>query len=158
MWAASKLLNVKQDGGFTLVEILVTLSLLGIMVGMVLVVLNPASYRQKARDGRRQSDLQVVAGAIEMYYAQQSVYPSGTDAANLNTALANSGGAWTAGGVTYLSRTPKDPSGGAYPAYCYTPNGSGYLLCTQMEGTAAPSWTPGTCKTLSYNYCRQNTY
>jgi prepilin-type N-terminal cleavage/methylation domain-containing protein len=145
--------------GFTLVEILITLALLGIMVGMVLVVLNPATYREKARNGRRMSDLQVVQGAIEMYYAQQSVYPSGTDATNLNNALANEGGgAWTAGGVTYLSRTPREPLGGTYQAYCYTPNAAGYLLCAQLEGTVDPTWLPGTCNTLSYNYCLQNTY
>lgn len=142
--------------GFTLVEILVTISLLGIMMGVVIVVLNPASFRAKARDGNRQSALQVIQGAIEMYYAQNNAYPSGADATSLNTAL-SSGGAWLVGGITYLSRSPKDPVEGTTTPYCYTPSGSGYLLCAEMEGTNA-SWTGGNCNSHAYDYCRQNTY
>lgn len=150
---------------FTLVEVLVTISLLGVLIGIVLVVLNPSFFRAKARDGRRVSDLQVVQGAIEMYYAQQNGYPSGDDAAALNTVLSG-GGAWTAGGVTYLSRTPKDPTDGTDTPYCYCvpgdtgcglSSGAGYLLCAEMEGSDS-SWTSGDCNSHTYDYCRQNTY
>ncbi|MEK7611709.1 MAG: prepilin-type N-terminal cleavage/methylation domain-containing protein [Patescibacteria group bacterium] len=144
--------------GFTLVELLVTISILGILMGLVVTVLNPASFRAKARDGRRQSDLQVVQSAIEMYYAQNSVYPSGTSADALNIVLgASGGGAWAVGGVTYLSRTPKDPQTPPQPSYCYAPAGSGYFICAQMEGSST-LWVSGSCSSRTYNFCLQNTY
>jgi prepilin-type N-terminal cleavage/methylation domain-containing protein len=138
---------------FTLVEILVTISLLGILIGVVVVVLDPASFRLKARNGRRQSDLQVIRGAVEMYYAQNAAYPTN----NVFPLSTLGGSAWSAGGITYLSRVPQDPLAGNNP-YCYTASGGGYLICAQLEGTADPSWVPGTCNAVSYNYCLQNTY
>ncbi len=143
---------------FTLVEILVTISLLGVLMGVVIVVLNPASFRAKARDGRRKSDLQVVQQSVEMYYAQQSSYPSGTDATSLNASL-GTGALWLVGAVTYLAKTPTDPQASPHLQYCYTTAGSGYLICASMEGAGAgETWVAGTCNSQSYNYCMQNTY
>lgn len=145
-----------RNKGFTLVEILVTISILGILMGLVVMVLNPASFRSKARDGRRQSDLQVIQNAVEMYYSQNSSYPSGAAATSLNTSL-GSGTAWSVGGVTYLSRTPADPQAPPHLQYCYTTSGGGFLLCASMEGSSS-TWVPGTCASQAYNYCLQNTY
>lgn len=149
---------MRNNKGFTLVELMVTISILGILMGLVVTVLNPASFRAKARDGRRQSDLQVVQSAVEMYYAQNSVYPSGTSADALNLVLgAGGGGAWASGGVTYLSRTPTDPQPTPQPSYCYTPASGGFLICAQMEGSSS-LWVSGSCGSTTYNYCLQNTY
>ena len=126
------------------------------MVGLVVTVLNPASFRAKARDGRRQSDLQVVQSAVEMYYAQNSVYPTGTSADDLNYSL-GTGNTWVAGSVTYLSRTPTDPQTSPQPTYCYARSGGGYIVCAQMEGSST-LWVSGSCGALTYNFCLQNTY
>ncbi|MFA5742960.1 MAG: prepilin-type N-terminal cleavage/methylation domain-containing protein, partial [Candidatus Paceibacterota bacterium] len=49
-----KLKNIKPKG-FTLVEILITITILGILASIILV--STAGTREAARDGRRQSDL-----------------------------------------------------------------------------------------------------
>jgi len=58
--------------GFTLIELLVVIAIIGVLAGIVLVSLGGA--RSKARDGRRQSDIQQIVLAQEMYYNDNESY------------------------------------------------------------------------------------
>jgi prepilin-type N-terminal cleavage/methylation domain-containing protein len=65
-----------RKGGFTLIELLVVIAIIGILAAVVLVSLNSA--RVRGRDGRRLSDLQNIATALELYFDQNNTYvPSG---------------------------------------------------------------------------------
>jgi prepilin-type N-terminal cleavage/methylation domain-containing protein len=61
--------------GFTLIELLVVIAIVGVMSSVVLSSLSTA--RMKARDAQRLSTLRSVRVALEMYYDQFSVYPTG---------------------------------------------------------------------------------
>ncbi len=63
--------NTKR--GFTLIEILVVIAIIGILSSVVLASL--ATSRAKARDARRIADLEEVKKALELYYDSNGAYP-----------------------------------------------------------------------------------
>lgn len=133
--------------GFTLIEILVVLVVMGIVSGIVLSLLNPVGFLKMSRDSRRKSDLSNTQAAIELYYSQKNVYPdSGT---------VPFGSQWESEGVIYLKSVPQDLL--ASQTYCYTTTATGYYLCAKMEDVANAS-NGQTCNEESYNYCLENPY
>ena len=62
--------------GFTLVELLIVISLVGILTGVTLSILNPKKQRRVAEDGVRQSNLQKYALGIEAYANSTAKYPT----------------------------------------------------------------------------------
>jgi len=64
--------NSSNKKGFTLIELLVVIAIIGILSGIVLVSLGGA--RSKARDAKRQSDIQQVVVAQEMWYNDNESY------------------------------------------------------------------------------------
>jgi len=65
----------KHKRGFTIIELLVVISIIGLLSSMVLVSLDNA--RIKARDAKRQSDLSNISRALELYYSNHDSYPIG---------------------------------------------------------------------------------
>lgn len=62
--------------GFTLIEILVVIAIIGILSSVVMSALNDA--RTKARDGRRARDIRQIMVALELYYDKYERYPQCT--------------------------------------------------------------------------------
>lgn len=62
--------------GFTLVELLVVISLVGILAGVTTSIINPVKQRHVAEDGVRQSNLEKYALGIEAYANANSSYPT----------------------------------------------------------------------------------
>ena len=116
-----------KRNGFTLVELLVAVAVIGVLSGIVIAALNPASFFARGRDGRRLSDLTTIQAALEQYYAQNGSYPA---------SIPDAGEPWASGTITYLKSVPGDPSGGNYE-YCVS--GSDYGICATTEGTSPPS-------------------
>jgi prepilin-type N-terminal cleavage/methylation domain-containing protein len=69
-------LNRKQQG-FTIVELLIVIVVIGILAGLVITTFN--GIQQKGRDTERQTDVKALHGQIEAYYAQNGSYPSLAD-------------------------------------------------------------------------------
>jgi prepilin-type N-terminal cleavage/methylation domain-containing protein len=68
-------MRYRSSGGFTLVELLVVISLLGILTGVTLSIINPKKQRQAAEDSVRQSNLEKYALGIEAYANVNAGYP-----------------------------------------------------------------------------------
>ncbi len=96
---------IRDSKGFTLVELLVVISIIGILATVALVSLNSA--RIKARDAKRVADIRQIALALEFCYNETQKYiPSASFPA--------AGAPMTCGGNTYITAMPADPKGGNY--------------------------------------------
>ena len=65
-----------KDSGFTLVEILVVIAVIGLLVAIAIPQF--MTYRSEAIDAEMKSDLRNTAIAIEAYFAKQTVLPAST--------------------------------------------------------------------------------
>ncbi|HEY4503120.1 MAG TPA: type II secretion system protein [Candidatus Paceibacterota bacterium] len=63
----------KRKSGFTIIELLVVVAIIGIMATVVIVALGPA--RTKARDARRVADIKGIYTAMQLYYADYGTFP-----------------------------------------------------------------------------------
>jgi prepilin-type N-terminal cleavage/methylation domain-containing protein len=73
-----KKLFINNREGFTLVELLIVISLIGILASVSLSILNPKKQRNVAEDGVRQSNLEKYALGIEAYANANGKYPDAT--------------------------------------------------------------------------------
>jgi prepilin-type N-terminal cleavage/methylation domain-containing protein len=74
--------NLKQRlqadrGGFTIVELLIVIVVIGILAALVIVTYN--GIQQKARDTERKTDIKAVQGHLEAYWADNAKYPTLTN-------------------------------------------------------------------------------
>ena len=116
--------------GFTLVELLVVISIIGLLATVVGVSLGSA--RIKAKSARRVADLNQIRLALEMYYGDNNSYPS----ANGYRSECTCWGGYTADnvipGITpYMNVFPTDPAmnkSACTSCYLYYSNGIDYKV------------------------------
>jgi len=73
--------NKNRSEGFTIVELLIVIVVIGILA--LLVITTYSGIQAKARNSKRQSDIQSLQTQMEAYFSQNGYYPSRTD---MNTA------------------------------------------------------------------------
>ena len=103
----------KQQIGFTLIEIMVVIVIIGILASVVVprVMDNP----DKARTAKAKHDIQALGSALDIYRLDNFTYPT-TDQ-GLEALVKNPGGSpepknWKSGG--YIKKLRKDPWGNEY--------------------------------------------
>lgn len=122
--------------GFTLVEIIVVVSVIAILASMLVVGMVETGKR--SRDGDRQADLRLMQNALDLYKNKYGRYPAGCNAPNT----------WSAQTVTAASPNKCSGAGeyivGLAPEFMPTlpkdqkPNGanSGYMYYVNADGSA----------------------
>jgi len=136
--------------GFTLIELMIVVVILGILMSSVLPKLTGAQAR--ARDTARVADLGNVAAALQVYYDDYGEFPG----SNAGGPAANQGNGYCLDGTDAVStaisgylkgkQIPKDPSKGANGYLCGTTGffwyqpltkssvvKNSYALCSDME-------------------------
>jgi len=63
--------------GFTLIEMLIVIAVIGILAVAVLSAINPVEQMKKARDTRRRSNAAELLNGLERYYTTHEEYPAG---------------------------------------------------------------------------------
>lgn len=66
----------KRQAGFTLVELLVVISIISVLSGLILV--NVVGLRERGADTRRKNDLRQLKTALRLYYNDYQQYPAGS--------------------------------------------------------------------------------
>src|SRR3954467_14426565 len=67
-------LKKARSSGFTIVELLIVIVVIGILAALVIVTYN--GIQQKARDTERKTDVKAVQGQLEAYWANNAKYPT----------------------------------------------------------------------------------
>ena len=149
---------MKRQGGFTLAELLVVMSIISLLSSVILSSLS--STRVKARDGQRVQSLAEMKKALALYYYDNGKYPrplaNGTYAPgdpsvavnSLVTTCSGSGKSWGClqnnlnSAKKYISELPVDPVNGiaefSTTGYVYrydvTTDGKMYSITAKFEG------------------------
>ncbi len=146
--------------GFTLIEMLIVIAIIGILASIVLVGIGPV--QRQARDSRRAADLRQVQNALELCFSKTGSYPPSSNWAILTNNLTGGGSPASTlcgtGGV--VRQVPATPSGAQYE---YAQVGTGYVLAATLEDTASTllandiDGTVGSiaCDDASGKYCIQ---
>lgn len=68
-------MTARINKGFTLVELLIVIALLGVLAAAVLAAINPLEQANRARDTRMRSDASQFLAATDRYFVAQSEFP-----------------------------------------------------------------------------------
>ncbi|OIP85868.1 hypothetical protein AUK57_02250 [Candidatus Saccharibacteria bacterium CG2_30_41_52] len=66
---------MKKNRGFTFIEIIIIIAIIGAITTLVVLAINPTKQLQKARDGKRKSDLAILKQVLEDWYNDKGCYP-----------------------------------------------------------------------------------
>jgi prepilin-type N-terminal cleavage/methylation domain-containing protein len=124
---------MKNKQGFTLIEILIVVAIIGLLASIVLVGLG--AFRTRGRDARRIADLRETQNALELYYTKNQRYPalSGGDSwASLTSSLIGAGI-----GVSSIANDPLYPDR-SY-RYGIANDGQSYVLAVTLEDSSNPA-------------------
>ncbi len=132
-------LRLRKESGFTIIELLIVIVVIGILAGLVMNVFT--GIQADGRDAERKTDLEAMEGHLEAYAAKNNgVYPTSADVDDVSA------------DATFISTNFDgldtdamiDPTSGDEYVYTATPSTpsacdnattecSGYTLCADLE-------------------------
>lgn len=129
-------LRLRNKSGFTIIELLIVIVVIGILAGLVLNVFT--GIQEDGRDAERKTDLEAVEGHLEAFAAKNGYYPADGDiddvTADATFIATNFEGLDTDALLDPTSLDEYDYT--ASPASCDNTAGnecSGYTLCADLE-------------------------
>jgi prepilin-type N-terminal cleavage/methylation domain-containing protein len=66
----------KRSEGFTLIEMLIVITILGILSGILVSTINQQAQRRRAQDAVNTTAMEQVMQGLESYYAAEGMYPA----------------------------------------------------------------------------------
>ncbi len=130
--------------GFTLIEVLIVIAIIGILASVILVGLGP--IQRQGRDSRRISDLRQVQHALELYYQRCGFYPGPGASTCTTSGFSDPGNDWAVlssalidGGVLGVGQIPRDPTSGLTYQYSVAVGGVSYTIGAYLEDSNNPA-------------------
>jgi len=126
---------MKSNKGFTLIELIVVISIIGVLSTLIINNLNDA--RARARDAKRKQELSGLKTALRLYYNDYQTYPVNLD--DFST--------------TYMKQLPE------FSYYSQDDNGDGFTVKATLENlsdqdlTLSQSRCPGVHETTDFVIC-----
>jgi len=134
--------------GFTLIELMVVIALIGILASVVLASFT--SVRARNRDGKRVSDMREIEKALNLYQIENGTFPIPTDPLNPVTITGDDEISTALETEELITGMPTDPN---HPAtsYTYESNslGSTFTLSFCLETDTIASYNQGCGNTIT---------
>ena len=132
---------------FTLIEILVVVTIIGILAATTAV--SYSQFSRQSRDARRKTDVEQIRGAIEMYKSFNNTYP-----ASIDFSSCTSPGDLIDATNTYIKKIPNDPKCPTIFYYYYSASPyTDYTLCARLELTSSNVAGTTCAASTACNYC-----
>lgn len=124
----------EDEDGFTLVELMVVIVIIGLLATVVMINVLPSQDRAMATKAK--ADIATLSQAMEMYRLDNLSYPSGGDGlqALVSSPAGAQAGSYRPGG--YVKNLPQDPWGRPYQLA--VPGKSGAFDVYSLGGDGAP--------------------
>jgi general secretion pathway protein G len=155
---AKNFIRTKTKSGFTLIELIIVITIIGVLATLVINNLNDA--RSRARDAKKKQELANFKTALRMYYNDYQTYPNDTAG---NTDLLGCGDGTSACGgpeanfststASYMQKLPQ------FTFYDQQDNGDGFMVKVTLENASDPDLAasqarcPGTHAATDYVIC-----
>jgi type II secretion system protein G len=167
--------KTQTQRGFTIVELLIVIVVIGILAAITIVAYN--GIQKRASDTRRRSDIEIITKALEMYYIDVGRYPAGSGSTTINASWSTTADASWQNLINalkpYVATLPSDPistpgvavtgsSGYNYAYYannstfCGAGAGKMYILVYRLENGAQENFFDGDCTTNPLSYSASN--
>jgi general secretion pathway protein G len=117
-----------SNGGFTLIEIMVVIIILGLLA--TLVIPNITGYTEKAKREKARADIASLEGALELFRADNGFFPiteQGLDSLVIKPSTGRIPQKWMDGGY-FKKGIPLDPWGNRYVYFAPGRRGEGYEI------------------------------
>lgn len=114
--------SINKNRGFTLIELIVVVTILGVLFVGLAIVFNPSAQLNKSQNTVRQHDLEEIKSSLDMYYDDTGCYP--TSLTFFRQFASNN--------KIYMNTVPEDPK-------CQSSGQNCYIYQTDTS-SSCPQW------------------
>lgn len=150
------MLKQKSQKGFTIVELLIVIVVIGILAALVLNTFQ--GVQKRARDTTRQTDVNAIATQLEVYYGSSNTggYPSSVTTVKAIKGLDNTALVPPNSNATDLQLATSTTTPTTKPTNSATPAQEVYVYLPLLNGSVCPATSDGACDSYKIFYWKED--